>query len=97
MRISDWSSDVCSSDLLLGSTDLRVGDLVALVRVVGGGARGPTLLAGDAQARQRRRAGARALVGQVVGEAGEHSLALAPSAKPQIGRASSRERRGPYV
>src|SRR3546814_16054147 len=26
MRISDWSSDVCSSDLLVGQSEQRVGD-----------------------------------------------------------------------
>src|SRR3546814_20395304 len=37
MRISDWSSDVCSSDLVLDLAD-RVGGLVPrLVRVVGVG------------------------------------------------------------
>src|SRR3546814_9780040 len=30
MRISDWSSDVCSSDLDLGTQDVGAGDLLAV-------------------------------------------------------------------
>src|SRR3546814_2177162 len=40
MRISDWSSDVCSSDLLMGSTDVQIARLfqrrIALDALFGG-------------------------------------------------------------
>src|SRR3546814_9923863 len=32
MRISDWSSDVCSSDLLLDGERVDVGDVAAVLR-----------------------------------------------------------------
>src|SRR3546814_10191911 len=31
MRISDWSSDVCSSDLIVGQEALKVADIVIFV------------------------------------------------------------------
>src|SRR3546814_16945022 len=39
MRISDWSSDVCSSDLLLGSGPGKAGSEVGAVEGVPGGGR----------------------------------------------------------
>ena len=58
--------------------------------------RGPAALAGDPQADQAGRTGGRALVGQVVGEAGEHPLGLAPGAQPRAARGVDL-RAGPQV
>src|SRR3546814_9780135 len=76
MRISDWSSDVCSSDLLDGVGDpVDLGDEVARVRD------GDAVLLGDLG-----RDGRRSLAhGPAGGRGGDQHPA-------QIGRASCRER-----
>src|SRR3546814_7687566 len=102
MRIIDWSSDVCSSDLLRGTTEaapLRVEGLVE-----GCHSRIEDLGAGHVVAR-RHPAGLAERLGEPVGLLEQ----LVPSRRPRVvhrlqqldegretGRASSRERVGQY-
>src|SRR3546814_3334962 len=83
MRISDWSSDVCSSDLMRVSpfavVPNRIGDSRAIGALASRG-RGRTS-AGTALARKP----------------GEGSNAVAPHRDEEIGRASCRERVCQYV
>src|SRR6478736_3786907 len=62
----------------LGRALLGLGERVGRASVGVGVGCGPPALAGDAEPDQRGRAGGRTLVGEVVGEAGEHALGLAP-------------------
>src|SRR3546814_16615401 len=103
MRISDWSSDVCSSDLLFVE-----GDAFQLLRVVfqlrlavlfpeeaGVGQAGGEHLA---IARDDGRAAVlRLYIGGADEGGGELDRRIAQDDIFQIGRASGRERRGQYV
>src|SRR3546814_2564903 len=91
MRISDWSSDVCSSDLVGARTDqdvvadrarIRVDDLVQALDL--GIRTGHVYVQGGAR---------------VTGEAGQHRLQILDheGLVGQIGRASCRERVCQYV
>src|SRR3546814_15204281 len=100
MRISDWSSDVCSSDLIvLGGGDLAMGALGALegvgraqrVLVVQAPVDAGRELVQFAVQRQVADAGRRAGAEDRIPDAG-----LAGH-DAEIGRASCRERVGPYV
>src|SRR3546814_21039321 len=91
MRISDWSSDVCSSDLFAEVPDVGGGDR--------GGAGGETLrivlVAADAAQRDHRHAGGCGHLGdqvEIVAAAGAVALDAL-----EIGRASWRERVCTYV
>src|SRR3546814_18992897 len=53
MRISDWSSDVCSSDLVLGSAAGLPGLSPAVPQAVRGTLPRPTLIPGSAAASSR--------------------------------------------
>src|SRR3546814_4820434 len=83
MRIIDWSSDVCSSDLLGQGR----GDHPLDVEAASSPCADLRHLAGGGTHRLRR------------GEAKAHGprLGLVGEAERQIGRASCRERVGPYV
>src|SRR3546814_1930728 len=81
MRISDWSSDVCSSDLLKWTSYSVAYSVSMSERVKNSGAPcGPSVTASS----------------QHVCIAGTCSAGTAP-ATPEIGRASCRERVGQYV
>src|SRR3546814_11207945 len=97
MRISDWSSDVCSSDL-------RLFDLSAAVLQSGAGDGCEAgQLRADARARPRRlrRSGDRLSVRPDAHALGPPAAVAVPGAAPArlrlIGRAPCRERVGPYV
>src|SRR3546814_5570148 len=98
MRISDWSSDVCSSDLRLADLDVVEAEVAVGVRIHALDVRGVLAAAvDDDHLRGDRRAvvalvprrGRDADAGTVV----EHERRVAP----EIGRASCRERVCPYV
>src|SRR3546814_16613765 len=106
MRISDWSSDVCSSDLLFGAgnrhqilLDQERAQFGKLAPRLGDGAVGRLVgvhllhAVGDGRPRGIGRAGGleRVLIALEVG------LADAPQFVEQIGRASCRERGWQYV
>src|SRR3546814_20366366 len=103
MRISDWSSDVCSSDLLLA----LVGKMAAgNLRVLGRDAQATTRIAGR---RILLRGPRQAALGDVEIEwlvelraAGFHQYVIAANAQIrrtvfELGRAPSRENVCPYV
>src|SRR3546814_1688641 len=89
MRISDWSSDVCSSDLLAAEHPLRIeqhgDDPHRLLRVV----------AAVAQRIERGRDELELAIALVDAERAE--LQARPRHAQQIGRASCRERECQYV
>src|SRR3546814_14514941 len=104
MRISDWSSDVCSSDLVLidDAASLPAGDwslvLVgehiaapSLRDALGAHTRLVIMAAQDSD--ETHRAGLQAGADEVLVK----PLALQDLADVQIGRASCRERGSPYV
>src|SRR3546814_8697338 len=91
MRISDWSSDVCSSDLLLRS--LRGSVLIQVFPcAVDMGAHGQKMALNEVRLARRRHAD-----GNVGLAHGEVELAVAQDKADQIGRASCRERVCQYV
>src|SRR3546814_8821444 len=98
MRISDWSSDVCSSDLEAAALDDLLGRLVAARAAMAGPGRKPLLLkvAPDLDTEQRAAVAETALRhgidGLVVG-----NTTIARHGVAEIGRASCRERVGQYV
>src|SRR3546814_949457 len=83
MRISDWSSDVCSSDLLaVVMDDMDFFPDLSVVEHL------------DLVARAHRVEDPDALVDEVLREVG---LVPQPSQLPEIGRAACRDRVGQYV
>src|SRR3546814_21194114 len=93
MRISDWSSDVCSSDLRHGETVYRC-DVSLPVRLQARGRRWPE---GRRQRHGKithRRKGSRLAPGE---RAADRRNALADTMHGEIGRASCRERVCQYV
>src|SRR3546814_11267344 len=106
MRISDWSSDVCSSDLLAlhHQSGGAVQDGAALIRQRGAAAIGPMggldHLSHLARARARNRREGRQVVlvqdGQALALA-RHPAAIDQQRMLEIGRASCRERVCTYV
>src|SRR3546814_10412005 len=95
MRISDWSSDVCSSDL---DEELAVGAVLALGAGHGdGAAQMRHRIELRLQVRQRRTAGSVALgIAALRHEAGDDAVEL-EAVVEEIGRASCRERVCQYV
>src|SRR3546814_13372192 len=103
MRISDWSSDVCSSDLSPGSDGTR--EYVLALEDVGAGVRdkryrvrieGRRIVPYWSRQQIERRA-TEAPVLAWVDDAGALYSMQVPGAGKKIGRASCRERVGQYV
>src|SRR3546814_13709756 len=91
MRISDWSSDVCSSDLVL----LTLEQAQTKARAVAAGHRGTLriALAGD------RRADAADEAGAATGQAARPAIAIARSEERRVGKegvSTCRSRWAPY-
>src|SRR3546814_8935526 len=82
MRISDWSSDVCSSDLPVGAMEVIRDD--ALVGL-------------DDVEQEITVADPRQLVLLLIGREAGHVIGIARFDRQQIGRASCRERVCQYV
>src|SRR3546814_9447781 len=78
MRISDWSSDVCSSDLHRGSSDLRHATAVARQRT----ARGLSLHTRRRARRSRRRACVGGRRGRAADQRWRNGESLPPVARP---------------
>src|SRR3546814_9728561 len=97
MRISDWSSDVCSSDLLL---NLRPETADAVNQMLGATCHELDLQPLFENAVHYTDQNDHAQI-RIVPAIHEHSLqrrcAIALRCRDQIGRASCRERVGPYV
>src|SRR3546814_9095564 len=87
MRISDWSSDVCSSDLFL---DPAQGEALGLQRLHDGAEQAVVAQAVEADAGEE-------LEGQAIGPELGHARPLHGADQDPIGRASCRERVCQYV
>src|SRR3546814_5710929 len=105
MRISDWSSDVCSSDLPSSFIILAVGPFTALPPTIGDtaitGARDPanaSLIPGTARIGSTRRNGLEGAISTASQSGFEiASMTPGPGLAVEIGRASCRERVGQEV
>src|SRR3546814_17530183 len=101
MRISDWSSDVCSSDLVLRVTrDSAAGSFPLLDAIMAAIVEGLSATVGDdpCPAGDRARAADRARGFVLSGDAQDVAVALIAPLRPrEIGRASCRERVCQYV
>src|SRR3546814_18591772 len=103
MRISDWSSDVCSSDLAPRLDDGEIGGQPRLENIALAAADFFLFAFGDARADARARIeadDARAAGAPPLGERAlriEFELGQAGQILPQIGRAPCRDRVGQYV
>src|SRR3546814_2532005 len=97
MRISDWSSDVCSSDLMMALLIAR-GEMKADEEIISEGITG-SLFSGRMV--DRTKVGSfDAFIPEISGTAyltGLHQFLIDPEDPQQIGRASCRERVCQYV
>src|SRR3546814_6175939 len=91
MRISDWSSDVCSSDLLFGAVDLSVARLIGAA--IGGGDRVASIILFDLRLPRTLLSLA---VGAMLGLAGAglQGYLRSPLAEPSVLGTSSAAARG---
>src|SRR3546814_19963923 len=105
MRISDWSSDVCSSDLLGTHAPADGGDILDALRLIGARLLGGAVLAqpaaaqvGDVLGRDRQALALGHQTRQRGRNSGYHAGVLSLHLeKREIGRASCRERVCQYV
>src|SRR3546814_7614068 len=100
MRISDWSSDVCSSDLVLGEQADQSREVPQEVEDQKGQRRTPPESADDPLQRNTPAVGLQQVIEALVQVAVEHMITndqVGLQIERQIGRASCRERVCQYV
>src|SRR3546814_17594171 len=99
MRISDWSSDVCSSDLAVREALVESGRKDANVIFFAEGIQDPAAVLGTTRGLAEA-CGSNRVIVMPVSENGLTGVAVGAALlgkRPEIGRASGRERGWPYV